>query len=92
MERDGGKLTCPSRPAYKPGQSKEEVERNEEEVFRQWMRDTRGFVEQWVDDELVQEEQDEEQEEDQASEELQNEKELRSPTWFETNLEVWRQL
>ncbi|WWC65102.1 uncharacterized protein I303_107716 [Kwoniella dejecticola CBS 10117] len=74
-ERDvEGRLTCPSRPKFKVGQSKKEVERNEEGHFKKWLAHTnevmRDYVDSAEDDEYW----------------------PRGPTWFETNLEVWRQL
>lgn len=89
MERDEGQLTCPSRPAFNVGQTKEEVESNEEERYAEWMRDTRGFVEAWVEDWVESEDSADESDGDEGEAPL---RELRSPTWFETNLEVWRQL
>ena len=74
LERDQGALTCPSRPKFKFGQTKKEVEKNEEGWFKKWLKVTQGVVEDWVGG------QDEENEWP------------RSTSWFETNLEVWRQL
>ena len=70
--RDEGKLTCPTRPKFRYDQTKKEVEKNEEGMFKKWLKTTEETVEEWVhggDEEWP-----------------------RSPTWFETNLEVWRQL
>lgn len=110
MERDQGRLTCPGRPKFRFGQTKKEVERNEEGMFAKWVGGTRSFVEDWVDGrgehevkneirEDVQGEDGEEQIGEEGEEEEEEEgngekawEQLRSPTWFETNLEVWRQL
>lgn len=101
MERDEGRLTCPTRPKFRYGQTKKEVERNEEGMFARWVAGTRGFVEEWVEGgEDEKREEGEEAEVDPAGvEEVEDEgdgekvwERLRSPTWFETNLEVWRQL
>jgi hypothetical protein len=80
MNRDGGRLTCPVRPGFERGQTKEQVEKREEEMFDLWLQETTAIVEDWVDG----------SEEEGSSKSA--ETELRSPTWFETNLEVWRQL
>lgn len=71
-------LTVPARPKFRYGQTKKEVEKNEEGVFRKWLAAAKGTVEDWVhlgeegvDDGQVW---------------------MHSPSWFETNLEVWRQL
>nr|XP_019051132.1 hypothetical protein I302_01581 [Kwoniella bestiolae CBS 10118]OCF30062.1 hypothetical protein I302_01581 [Kwoniella bestiolae CBS 10118] len=75
-ERDReGKLSCPSRPKFRVGQSKKEVERNEEGVFKKWLSGTNQIMQEYVDGQ---------EEEEQGY--------PRGPTWFETNLEVWRQL
>ncbi|WVR08573.1 hypothetical protein IAU60_005628 [Kwoniella sp. DSM 27419] len=81
-ERDTeGKLTCPSRPKFKYGQTKKEVERNEEGHFKKWLTSIENVMQAWVD-------------EGDAEVEGQDEDDRppRGPTWFETNLEVWRQL
>lgn len=74
MLRDGGALSCPGRPKFKYGQTKKEVERNEEGMFKKWLSAQEAVVKGWVEDEGEDEEW------------------PRSPSWFETNLEVWRQL
>lgn len=70
--KEGAKLSVPSRPKFRYDQTKKEVEKNEEGVFRKWLEGTREVVDAWV-----------------AGEE---DGWPRSPSWFETNLEVWRQL
>lgn len=66
-------LAVPSRPRFRYGQTKKEVEKNEEGVFRKWLAQTRGVVQDWMEDD--------------------DERGWpRSPSWFEANLEVWRQL
>jgi hypothetical protein len=74
----GASLTVPSRPAFSPGSSKREVESNEEALFQSWLEDAHDVVEDWVDNK--------------ASEAGTAPVPLRSPSSFETNLEVWRQL
>lgn len=78
-------LTVPARPKFRYGQTKKEVEKNEEGVFRKWMAGVRGTVEAWVEDgawsgKPV---------DDDGPKGLEW---IHSPSWFETNLEVWRQL
>ncbi len=75
MERDEGKLSCPSRQKFKFGQTKKEVEKNEEGWFKKWLRSTQEVIESWV-----------------TGEEEEEGVWPRSTSWFETNLEVWRQL
>jgi hypothetical protein len=78
LERDQGALTCPARPKFKFGQTKKEVERNEEGWFKKWLRATQEIVEDWV--------------EGASDGDDEGDAWPRSTSWFETNLEVWRQL
>jgi len=85
--RDEGRLSVPSRPKFKYGQTKREVERNEEGVFRKWLAGQREVVRRYVEDG------DEEDVEGKEGQEQSKEDMWpRSSSWFETNLEVWRQL
>jgi hypothetical protein len=91
MLRDEGRLTCPARPKFRFGQTKKEVEKNEEGLFKKWLKSTEEVVTEWVEGGEVVE--DEEETGAQADEQVQKKQEWpRSPSWFETNLEVWRQL
>jgi hypothetical protein len=75
--------------------TKKEVEKNEEGYYARWLDETEGVVRAWVEGE-------EETEQDGAEQEVDGDEiaafkvggglTRRSPTWFETNLEVWRQL
>lgn len=91
LERDKGKrLTCPARPKFRYDMTKKEVEKNEEGCFKKWMKSTEDIMDEWIDGE------DEEEDSGPVSE-GQDEQEKkpkwpRSVSWFETNLEVWRQL
>ena len=91
LERDRvGGLTCPVRPRFRQGQSKKEVERNEEGMYRKWLLATRRKVDEYLKPPI-----EEDEEVEGASSELIADEEdqwPRSPPWFETNLEVWRQL
>ncbi len=70
--------------------SKEEVERNEEGLFKTWLRKTDAIVERWQGSTGNSNE----------KEDSDEEPEIRSPptsmprstTYFERNIEVWRQL
>jgi hypothetical protein len=77
-------LTVPSRPKFQYGQTKREVEKNEEGMFRTWLDRAGSTVEDWFEGADV--------DSDSDSEGSEHPKELRSPSSFETNLEVWRQL
>ncbi|BEI85717.1 hypothetical protein CcaverHIS002_0600040 [Cutaneotrichosporon cavernicola] len=75
----GVNLSVPSRPRFNTGQSKREVEQNEEAVFEAWLQGARDVVEGWVDGADM----------DSFNPDSTP---VRSPSSFETNLEVWRQL
>nr|KIR86570.1 GTPase [Cryptococcus tetragattii IND107] len=74
------RLICPSRPKFRYGQTKTEVEKNEEGVFKKWLKNIEEVVHEWVDAD---------EEQVYAGESIHQVP--RGPTWFETNLEVWRQ-
>ncbi|KAF8216064.1 hypothetical protein K438DRAFT_1560283 [Mycena galopus ATCC 62051] len=81
-------LTCPRRPKWRFDMSKTEVERNEEGLFRKWLAETDEAVEAWQNPPK------EETPED-GSQDAQATLSItmpRSTTYFERNLEVWRQL
>ncbi|KAF5385091.1 hypothetical protein D9615_001277 [Tricholomella constricta] len=86
-------LTCPRRPKWRFNMSKKEVEHNEEGVFKIWLEQMDGVVAAWQHDKgsngddrknLLPEQQSAGPKEVLAM--------PRSPTYFERNLEVWRQL
>nr|KIR48345.1 GTPase [Cryptococcus bacillisporus CA1280] len=74
------RLICPSRPKFRYIQTKSEVEKNEEGVFKKWLKNIEEVVYEWVDGD---------EEQVYAGESIHQVP--RGPTWFETNLEVWRQ-
>jgi hypothetical protein len=87
-EEDKQSLVCPKRPKWRFDQSKKEVEKNEEGMHRKWLSQTDSAVEEW-------------RRKCDGHEELESPTEMRdgelttmpkSPTFFERNLEVWRQL
>lgn len=74
-------LTCPKRPKWKFEMSKLEVERNEEGVFKKWLAQTDQLLEKWQN-----------REEQNPGDITTATAQLGSPSYFERNLEVWRQL
>ncbi|KAJ7492467.1 hypothetical protein FB451DRAFT_1218406 [Mycena latifolia] len=74
-------LTCPRRPKWRFDMSKIEVEHNEEGLFAKWLSQTDQSVQKW-------------QEKWQTSPDDEGKATTmpRSTTYFERNLEVWRQL
>lgn len=75
-------LTCPRRPKWRYDQTKKEVEKNEEGIFSKWLKETEEIIQQWQNEPII----------DAASEDVAQVAFKRSPTYFERNLEVWRQL
>ncbi|KAM0746380.1 P-loop containing nucleoside triphosphate hydrolase protein [Meredithblackwellia eburnea MCA 4105] len=78
-------LSCPKRPKWSYNSTKREVEKNEEGYFAKWLRETDGILKdarRGRRTTLDQQEWGQEDEEQQDS----------SPTFFERNLQVWRQL
>lgn len=81
-------LSCPKRPKWRYDMSKKEVEHNEEGLFKKWLTQTDQLVEKWQKSR-------EPSVPDPDETNLQYESPLLappSPTYFERNLEVWRQL
>ncbi|KAJ6604808.1 hypothetical protein DFH09DRAFT_1123865 [Mycena vulgaris] len=74
-------LTCPRRPKWRFDMSKIEVERNEEGLFAKWLSQTDQSIEKW-----------QEQWQSPPDNDGQVTTMPRSTTYFERNLEVWRQL
>ena len=71
---------------YRYDMEKKEVEKNEEGLFAKWILEMDKNVELWRSEGIV----DENDENDQVIHSV--EALRRSPTYFERNLEVWRQL
>lgn len=75
-------LSCPKRPKWRFEMSKLEVERNEEGYFKKWLDQTDDALAKWQNkEELALADGSD------ASQSM-----PRSPSYFERNLEVWRQL
>ena len=75
-------LTCPKRPKWRYDMSKKEVEANEEGLFKKWLVQTDGAIEQWAAS----------NNEPGSGDSAPVAKMPSAPTSFERNLEVWRQL
>ena len=73
-------LTCPKRPKWRFDHTKKEVETNEERTYEVWMQQTSTKMEKWRGADL------------EPSEENVLSGQVKSPSYFELNLEVWRQL
>jgi hypothetical protein len=81
-------LSCPKRPKWRYDMSKKEVEHNEEGLFKKWLAQTDQLVESWQKSR-------EPSVPDPDETKRQHEPSMiapPSPTYFERNLEVWRQL
>ena len=80
-------LIMPKRPKWRYEMSKEEVEKNEEGWFKRWLIETERTVNQWK--EALPPDVDEASLDPETKAGMLT---LRSPTFYEQNLEVWRQL
>ncbi|EIN13953.1 P-loop containing nucleoside triphosphate hydrolase protein [Punctularia strigosozonata HHB-11173 SS5] len=83
-------LTCPKRPKWRFEMSKKEVESNEEGVHRKWLEHTDAVFEDWTANDTsasVYSISDHD-----SMNVVRDIKMPRSPSYFERNLEVWRQL
>ncbi|CAE6472925.1 unnamed protein product [Rhizoctonia solani] len=72
-------LTCPRRPKWRYEMTKKEVEKNEEGLFAKWIAQTDETINAWRQANLVPVQG--------TSESI-----LPAPTYYERNVEVWRQL
>ncbi|KAH7334384.1 hypothetical protein B0J17DRAFT_618315 [Rhizoctonia solani] len=71
-------LTCPQRPKWRYEMTKNEVEKNEEGLFAKWIAQTDETINAWRQANLVPIQD--------SSESI-----LPAPTYYERNVEVWRQ-
>ncbi|KAI9057718.1 hypothetical protein FKP32DRAFT_1689029 [Trametes sanguinea] len=88
-------LTCPRRPKWRYDMSKNEVEANEQGLFRKWLEQTDAAVNAWcsVEDTTEQDKKAQSQPQPQEPEGTKEPEEMpHAPTSFERNLEVWRQV
>ncbi|KAF9486315.1 P-loop containing nucleoside triphosphate hydrolase protein [Pholiota conissans] len=81
-------LSCPKRPKWRFEMSKLEVERNEEGYFKKWLNETDQILTDWQN----QKEPTAPTSESGVPEQARSSTMPRSPSYFERNLEVWRQL
>ncbi|KAF8711714.1 P-loop containing nucleoside triphosphate hydrolase protein, partial [Rhizoctonia solani] len=72
-------LTCPRRPKWRYEMTKKEVEKNEEGLFAKWIAQTDEVINTWRQANLV-------------PVQGTTESILPAPTYYERNIEVWRQL
>ncbi|CEL53879.1 hypothetical protein RSOLAG1IB_06661 [Rhizoctonia solani AG-1 IB] len=72
-------LTCPRRPKWRYEMTKKEVEKNEEGLFAKWIKQTDETINTWRQANLIPVQG--------TSESI-----LPAPTYYERNIEVWRQL
>ena len=86
LEQSATPLISQNGICYRYDMEKKEVEKNEEGLFAKWIAEMDNNVEAWRSDGIV----DEKDENDQIVQSVEVLK--RSPTYFERNLEVWRQL
>lgn len=92
----GSKLSILKRPKWNYDMAKKQVERNEEALFSRWQESTDKIVEEWILARSGGKDNSENDQEDSidnshnvSPDQLDS---LVSPTFFERNLEVWRQL
>jgi hypothetical protein len=83
-------LSCPRRPKWRFDMSKKEVEHNEEGVFKKWLEETDGAIQKWLN--YKESKAGDEDVPGQEGSIPESSTMPRSPTFFERNLEVWRQL
>lgn len=87
----GGLLTCPKRPKWRFDMEKKEVERNEEAVYQMWINETDRYIEAWRRSE-PQTTLPTDTSGSPTSQVAAPARVPGSPTYYERNLEVWRQL
>ncbi|KIO33823.1 hypothetical protein M407DRAFT_3835 [Tulasnella calospora MUT 4182] len=89
-------LTTPKRPKWRYEMSKEEVERNEEGMYEKWRTETEEKIDRWRQREVNLPNSPPADADEYVKEEFEalrtKELTMRSPTFYEQNLEVWRQL
>ncbi|KAG9119585.1 hypothetical protein FRC07_005333 [Ceratobasidium sp. 392] len=78
---EGEGLVCPRRPKWRYEMSKKEVEKNEEGLFAKWIAQTDETINTWRQANIIP-----------ATTPDSGSGILPAPTYYERNLEVWRQL
>ncbi|QRV83278.1 50S ribosome-binding GTPase [Ceratobasidium sp. AG-Ba] len=79
-DNEGEGLVCPRRPKWRYKMTKEEVEKNEEGLFAKWTTQTDEAINSWRQANII------------PSKTDSGPGILPAPTYYERNLEVWRQL
>ena len=94
MVPNNTELSCPRRPKWRFDMTKEEVERNEAGLFNKWLEQTDEAVKAWQYPKVTSPGEHKTSEASEgANQELEESRSMpQSPTHFERNLEVWRQL
>jgi len=93
MVPNNTELSCPRRPKWRFDMTKEEVERNEEGLFKKWLEQTDEAVKAWQYPKPTSPGEHKMSEASEGAKEIEESRTMpRSPTHFERNLEVWRQL
>ncbi|KAF8573562.1 P-loop containing nucleoside triphosphate hydrolase protein [Ramaria rubella] len=84
-----GLLTCPKRPKWRFDMEKKEVERNEEAMYQRWMSEVDEYVYAWR---AVKSESQNLPDDAPGKNIAEGKSHIqKSPTYYERNLEVWRQ-
>ncbi|KAJ9103200.1 hypothetical protein QFC21_002623 [Naganishia friedmannii] len=87
------RLYCPMRPKWRHSMTKKELDRNEEMVFARWLEEMDATHGEYMDLPLLNNDDDTEIDQDAGGGgEDSNASTTRSPSSFERNLSVWRQL
>lgn len=89
-DHDSDPLTCPRRPKWRYDMTKSYIDANEEGVFKQWVSQTDTALEKWRL--AYTKHQSDDRNEDDKEDDKEDLSVERSPSSFERNLEVWRQL
>jgi hypothetical protein len=93
VRRLDDRLDCPKRPKWRYGVTKKELEKNEEGNFAKWLQSVDDVAEEYA---MIDEETGSDDDNENTTASLQmvdrTELEVRSPSFFERNLQVWRQL
>jgi hypothetical protein len=93
-ENEDLSLSCPTRPKWRFDMSKKEVEKNEEGLFKKWTAQIDTSIDGWLHRpaESADERDTSSSEADVELPQREQQTMPKSPTFYERNLEVWRQL
>ncbi|KAF7971395.1 hypothetical protein HWV62_21232 [Athelia sp. TMB] len=87
-----GRLTCPERPKWRFDMTKLELQENEEGSFKKWIGETDQIVEEWKVGSKGEEMGGDDIKKEANPAATEPEQMPKSSTFYERNLEVWRQL